>query len=327
MFMSVFGGFLLLGLATAAAAMTFCVLWLLTVLIRQMRTVPLHRDSVVVIGGGSRGLGLAIAQRFAARQPLRLVLAARGADHLAVARQELLATHPHLADDDILTIAADLSSPTECQRLIDETIARFGRIDVLINNAAIIDIGPAESMTLELFEQTMQINFFAALYTTWAALPQMRTQPLRHGRRGAIVNISSVGGKLAVPHMLPYSAAKFALTGFSEGLHAELRGKGVRVTTICPGLMRTGGEDHARIRGDVEAEQRWFRFAATTPGIAVTAEYAAGVIERAVRHNRTEVMITPQAWLGARFGGLFPAMLQWANALTNELLLPKAPRQ
>jgi len=282
---------------------------------------------VVVITGGSRGLGLAIATRFA-QTPVRLVLASRNLAELQQAQDTLLSQFSHLRPEDFYLVAADLSKPEECQRLVAEAVARYGRIDVLVNNAAIIDVGPIESQTLEIFEQTMQINFFAALYTTWAALPHLRKQTTLAGtRRASIVNIASIGGKIAVPHMLPYSAAKFALVGFSEGLHAELRHKGIRVTTVCPGLMRTGGEDHAKIVGDVEFERRWFNFAANTPGIAVSAKYAANKIFHAVAAGRAEITISPQAWLAARFGGVFPETLQYLNAQTNQHILPKAPSE
>ena len=128
-----------------------------------------------------------------------------------------------------------------------------------------------------------------------------------------------------MPHLLPYSAAKFALTGFSEGLHAELRHKGVRVTTVCPGLMRTGGEDHAIFLGQAEKEKAWFQTCAKTPGIATTPEHAADEIYNAVAQGRAEITITPQAWLGARFAGIFPETLQWLNGVTNEYLLPAPP--
>ncbi len=127
--------------------------------------------------------------------------------------------------------------------------------------------------------------------------------------------------------MLPYSAAKFALVGFSEGLHAELRHKGIRVTTVCPGLMRTGGEDHVNIVGDVEFERRWFTFAAKTPGLSVSTKYAANRIFHAVACGRAEITISPQAWLAARFAGAFPETLQYLNAQTNQHILPKAPSQ
>jgi short-subunit dehydrogenase len=307
-----------LTIAAAAAALAA---------IRMARSTKLAPGSVVVITGGSRGLGLAIASCFA-RDQVRLVLAARHIEELQQAQAKLLAAHPHLKPEDFYLVAADLTHREECERLIAETIVRFGRIDVLVNNAAVIEVGPIESQTLEIFERTMQINFFAALYTTWAALPYLRTQaPLSGSRRAAIVNIASIGGKIAVPHMLPYSAAKFALVGFSEGLHAELRHKGIRVTTVCPGLMRTGGEDHAQFVGDVEYERRWFMFAATTPGITVTADYAANRIFAAVSQGRAEITISPQAWLAARFGGVFPETLQFANALTSKYILPQGTNE
>jgi short-subunit dehydrogenase len=293
---------------------------------RTLSSVHLPAGAVIVVTGSSRGLGLAIASRFAKKQPARLVLTSRHMEELQQAQATLLARHPHLTPDDILLVAADLAQPAECQRLIAAAISRFGRIDVLVNNAAVIEVGPVEAQTLAIFERTMQINFFAALYTTWAALPHMRMQePLVGTRRAAIVNIASIGGKIAVPHMLPYSAAKFALVGFSEGLHAELRGKDILVTTVCPGLMRTGGEDHAQFVGNIAAEKKWFMFAATTPGITTTAAHASNVIFAAIARNRAEITITPQAWLAARFGGLAPETLQLANALTNEHILPTAP--
>ena len=309
-------------LATAAvgvaAATTASVL-------RSLRAAPIAEGSVVLITGGSRGLGLAIAARFG-HKPVRLVLASRKRAELEQAQATLLARHPHLHPKNFHLVACDLAQPSECQRLTDEAVTRFGRIDVLVNNAGIIEVGPIESQPLEAFERAMQVNFFAALYTTWAALPHIRSQaPLTGARRAAIVNIASIGGKIAVPHMLPYSTAKFALVGFSEGLHAELRHKGIRVTTVCPGLMRTGGEGHAEFVGDVEFERRWFDFAAKTPGVAVTAEYAADRIYAAVVNGRAEITISPQAWLAARFGGVFPETTQLANALANEYILPTPP--
>ncbi|MDE1162098.1 MAG: SDR family NAD(P)-dependent oxidoreductase [Acidobacteriaceae bacterium] len=293
--------------------------------VNKLRAQPIADNAVVVITGGSRGLGLALASRFA-RRPVRLVLASRKREELEQAQATLLAQHPHLQPESFYLVDVDLSEQEGCQRLIDETIARFGRIDVLVNNAGIIEVGPVESMTLEAFESAMRINFFAALYTTWYALPYMRRQqPLQGKRRAAVVNIASIGGKFSVPHMLPYSAAKFALVGFSTGLHAELRAKGIRVTTICPGLMRTGGEAHAKFVGDIAAEQKWFNLAAKTPGIATTTRHAANKIYSAVVHGRAEVTVTPQAWLGARFAGVFPETLQWMNALTNQHILPPAP--
>lgn len=290
---------------------------------RALRSSAIAPGSVVFITGGSRGLGFAIASRFAEGE-VKLVLVARKLEELQEAQKELLTAHPHLQPEDFYLIAGDLSSADECKRAITETIARFGRIDVLINNAGVIEVGPLEAQSADIFEQTMRINFFAAFHTVWSALPYLRKQqPLKGKRRAAIVNIASIGGKFAVPHLLPYSAAKFALVGFSEGLFAELYGKGLQVTTVCPGLMRTGGEDHAKFVGNQEAERRWFQLAAKTPGVSTTSEHAANKIYNAVVQGRPEITITPQAWLGARFAGVFPETLQRLNGLTNEYVLPK----
>ncbi|HEY4381971.1 MAG TPA: SDR family oxidoreductase [Acidobacteriaceae bacterium] len=311
------------GVALAGTAGTVAAGVLLA---RALCSRPVPEDAVVLITGGSRGLGLAIASRFARRR-VRLVLAARHRDELERAQSDLIGKHPHLHPDDFYLVAADLSQPAECDRLVSETLERYGRIDVLVNNAAIMEVGPIEAQTTEAFERAMRINFFAALYTTWAALPHLRTQTPLPGwsRRAAIVNIASIGGKFAVPHMLPYSASKFALVGFSEGLHTELRHKGIRVTTVCPGLMRTGGEEYAQFVGNVEAERRWFQLAAKTPILTASTSHAASRIYSAVAHGCAEITITPQAWILARKVGAAPAAMQFAASLANEYVLPSAP--
>jgi NAD(P)-dependent dehydrogenase (short-subunit alcohol dehydrogenase family) len=293
---------------------------------RALRSAPPPDGSVVLITGGSRGLGYAIASRFA-RRPVRLVLAARDQLELATAQQSLIDEHPHLQPQDFYLVVADLSIPSECQRLVDEVLSHFGRIDVLVNNAGIIEVGPAELQTLDAFDRAMDLHFYGPLHILWAALPHLRQQYPAPGwsRRAAIVNIASIGGKVAVPHLLPYTASKFALVGFSEGLHAELRKDNILVTTVCPGLMRTGGEDHAHFIGDAEAEARWFKFSAKTPGIATTPEHAACRIYSAVSHGCAEIIITPQAWLAARIHGLCPGTSQCIAGLANEYVLPAAP--
>ena len=312
------------GVGVAAAAVGTAVF--ATLAVRALTAKALPEGAVVVVTGGSRGLGYAIASRFA-RRPVKLVLCARDRGELEIAQDRLVREHPHLQPADFYLVAADLSNRYECERLVAETIAHFGRIDVLVNNAGIIGVGPVEVQTVENFERTLGVNFLAALYTTWAALPHMRTQAPLPGTntRSRIVNISSVGGKVPVPHMLPYTAAKFALTGFSEGLHAELRSKGVRVTTVCPGLMRTGGEDHAHFFGDAAAEAKWFKFMAKTPGISTTPEHAADVVYNAVSRGAATVTITPQAALAARIHGVAPSLTQCANAAFNHYVLPKPP--
>ena len=210
-----------------------------------------------------------------------------------------------------------LSERDQAAGVIYAAVNAFGQVDILINNAGIMEVGPAEDLQVETFEKTMQTDFFAALYTIYAALPGF----LRQGS-GAIVNICSIGGKIPVPHMLPYVAAKFALTGFSETLHTELRQKNIRVTTVCPGLMRTGGEAHAHFYGNVAAEKEWFTLAATTPVLAADVHHAADRIFNATNAGRTEITITPQAWLAARVFGLMPETTQAVTSLVNRYVLP-----
>ena len=274
---------------------------------------------VAIITGGSRGLGLAMAHRFG-QAGLKLVLAARHEDELDAARQSLLSSGSVQEEDDILLVACDLTDPDQARNLIAEAARAFGRIDLLINNAGIIEVGPFENQPLQAYDRAMQTNFFAALHTIQAAMPYLLDRA-DHSSRG-IVNIASIGGKIPVPHLLPYVASKFALTGFSEGLHIELRHQGIRVTTVCPGLMRTGGEEHAHFTGQQAKEERWFKLSAKTPGISSSLGHAAHRIYNAAQSGRAEITITPQAWLAARIVGLAPETSQFLAALANEYILP-----
>ena len=299
---------ILAGITAAAAA------WLLL-------PRPSRSPGVVVITGGSRGLGLALARRFG-RAGNRLVLAARNPEELARARLLLLDEGSVQSPDNIFCVPTDLTDAAQARNLIDETYRQFGRIDVLVNNAGIIEVGPIENQPLEAFTRAMDTNFYGALHTIYAALPRMLAQEKQNGRRASVVNISSIGGKIPVPHLLPYVASKFALTGLSEGLHAELRHKGIRVTTVCPGLMRTGSSIQAEFTGQVEKEYAWFSMGATTPGLAAGTHHAANRIYNATVAGRAEITITPQAWLGARVVGLAPAASQIIAALANHYILP-----
>ena len=147
----------------------------------------------------------------------------------------------------------------------------------------------------------MAINFWGTVNVTLAALRYMRRQG--HGR---IANITSIGGKVAVPHLLPYSCAKFAAVGFSEGLRAELAGTGVKVTTVVPGLMRTRGETHAMFKGKRPLERAWFSVAAETPGLAMSARRAARRIVRAVERGQAEIVVGIPAKMLRLAKDLFP---------------------
>jgi short-subunit dehydrogenase len=273
------------------------------------------RGQVAAITGGSRGLGLLLARELAARG-CRIALCARDQNELDRARAALEGQVPGA---EILTVVADVANREEAAGFVDAVTRRYGRVDLLVNNAGIIQVGPLRSLGAAEFEDAMGVMFFGQLYPTLAVLPQMRA---RGG--GRIVNITSIGGKVSVPHLLPYNAAKFAAVGFSEGLHAEVARDGISVTTVVPGLMRTGSHLNALFTGDQEAEFTWFSLGASLPLLSIDAERAAKRIVNAAVRRQPELILTPQAHLAARLQALFPAAMARAFSLADRLL-PAAP--
>ncbi len=267
------------------------------------------RGKVVLITGGSRGLGLVMAREFA-REGARLVICARRRDELEAARADL-----KQRGAEVMAIPCDITDRAQVNEMMGVARDRFGRIDVLVNNAGVIQVGPVDVMTVEDYEEAMKTHFWGPLYTTLAVLPEMR----RRGQ-GRIVNISSIGGKISVPHLVPYSASKFALTGLSEGLRAELMKDGVLVTTVCPGLMRTGSPRNALFKGQHRAEYAWFAISDSLPVTSMSAERAARQIVEATRRGSAEVILTIQAQLAVRFHGLFPGLTADLLGLVNKLL-------
>jgi NAD(P)-dependent dehydrogenase (short-subunit alcohol dehydrogenase family) len=135
----------------------------------------------------------------------------------------------------VLAIACDVREAEGVTRAIARAVGAFGRLDALVNNAGIIAVGPLECMTAHDYRDALDTHFWAMYHAVEAARPFMERQG---GAR--IVNVTSIGGKISVPHLLPYSVSKFAAVGYSQGLRAELARKNICVTTVCPGLMRTG---------------------------------------------------------------------------------------
>lgn len=267
------------------------------------------RGQTVLITGGSRGLGLALAEEFA-RHGCNLVLCARDEGELSRARRQVEELGSQVA-----AIVCDVSKPEQVESLIAQAKSQFGHIDILVNNAGVISVGPLESFGIEDFREAMNVIFWGAIHPTLAVLPGMV------GRgRGRIINITSIGGKISVPHLLPYNCAKFATVGFSEGLHAEVRKFGIRVLTVVPGLMRTGSHLHAQFTGNHEREYGWFALSGTNPILSVSAERAARRIVQAARRNRAEIVIgwAAQALMYAQAAA--PGLVSEALALVNQAL-------
>jgi NAD(P)-dependent dehydrogenase (short-subunit alcohol dehydrogenase family) len=294
-------------------------------IVHEQRKANARRElkgKVVLVTGGSRGLGFAIARELAL-SGARVALTARNAEELHRARARLVASGC-AALADVWVHACDVSVEPQVRDLITLATGHFGRIDVVVNNAGIILVGPLQSQTLNSFHQAMNNNFFGALHTALAVLPQM----LARGD-GAIVNIGSIGGKIAFPHLLPYVASKFAITGWSQGLHAELNSRGIRVTTVSPGIMRTGSHIQACFTGNAEQEYRWFAAAASLPGTAANATVAARKIVTALAMGSAEVSIGLQATIAARLSNIAPeltaALLSLANASLPQPPSPDNP--
>jgi len=272
------------------------------------------RNKVILITGGSRGLGLVLARQLAAKGA-KLALCARSEDHLNKAKTELKSRNAK-----VLTIQADVTDRDQVNNVINTVIERYGSLDVLINNAGIIQVGPAEAMEIEDYERAMQTNFWGPLYAIHAALPHFRAK-----NEGRIINISSIGGKIAMPHILPYTASKFAMTGLSEGLHAELKKHNITVTTIIPNLMRTGSPRNIDVKGNHEEEYAWFKISDSSPLLAQDVELSAKQIVNAIEYGDAEKTLSVTAKAATIVQGLAPGWLAILMSVVNRLLPDNTP--
>ncbi len=282
--------------------------------LRAARAIQFHGKTVVIVGG-SRGLGLVMARQFG-REGARLVLAARDQGELDRAAEELRGE-----GIDVSALTCDVMRRDEADRLIQHVLAQYKTIDILVNNAGIIQAGPLEHMQQSDFEEAMAVHFWGPLYTMLAALPHMRANG------GRIVNVSSIGGKIGVPHLAPYCASKFALTGLSESMRAELAKDGIHVTAVYPGMMRTGSPYNAWFKGRHREEFTWFVISDSIPMMSISAERAAAQILDACRHGDPELVITWPAKLAVMINGVVPEAVALGMSMANRLLPAPADRE
>ncbi len=282
-------------------------------LVRRLRRVRLP-GKVALVTGGSRGLGLVLARELGLRG-MRVVLVARDEEELERARGTLQAD-----GIDATALPCDVTDEEGIATLVADVEENIGPIELLVNNAGIIQVGPAEAMRLDDFRRAMDVMYWGALYTAEAVLPRMRAR-----RRGTVVNITSIGAAVGVPHLAPYDAAKFALRGWSEALGAEEARNGISVLTIVPGLMRTGSFGHALVRGRRYSEASLFSLSASLPLLTVSAEHAARRIVRAVENGERLVVIGTPAKLLRLAHALFPGTVVRTLGIVNRLLpVPEA---
>jgi short-subunit dehydrogenase len=261
------------------------------------------------VTGGSRGLGLVLARELGLRG-MRVVILARDEEELERARASLDAD-----GIDATALPCDVTDEDGMETLVADVEENVGPVDLLVNNAGIIQVGPAEAMSLDDYRRAMDVMFWGALHAAEAVLPRMRAR-----RRGTVVNVTSIGAAVGVPHLAPYDAAKFALRGWSEALGAEEARNGVSVLTIVPGLMRTGSFGHALVKGRRYAEASVFSLSASLPLLTVSAEYAASRIVRAVESGERFVVIGTPAKLLRLGHALFPGTVVRTLGLVNRLL-------
>ncbi len=275
--------------------------------VRRRRAID-FAGRVVVITGGSRGLGLVLARQLAA-EGARLCLLARDEAELARAAEQF---PPGL---DVMTVRCDIRRRADVRAAVDGILERWSVIDILINNAGVIQVGPLEHMTADDFENAMATHFWGPLHLMFETVPAMRRRGF-----GRIVNVASIGGRIAVPHLAPYCASKFALVGLSDAVRTELDQYGIRVTTVSPGLMRTGSPRKASMKGQHESEYAWFAISDSLPGLSTSAENAARQIVEACRYGDPELTITLPAKLAMIVNHVAPTAVANAMILANQLL-------
>jgi len=275
---------------------------------RQRRRMD-FAGKTVLISGASRGLGLELARAFA-DEGADLVLLARDPNKLMHTAEELRGRGTK-----VLALVCDVRDQRQVRDSVATILSETRRVDVLINNAGTIQVGPVENMDFKDFESALGVHFWGPLYLMQEIIPHMKA----HGG-GRIVNIASIGGKVAVPHLLPYAASKFALVGLSEGMRAELLKDGIYVTTVCPGLMRTGSHLNAFFKGQHKKEYALFAIANASPALSIASERAAREIIEACRYGKAEITITPQARLLRLINGVFPSLVSEAFGFVSRIL-------
>jgi short-subunit dehydrogenase len=290
-----------MGLAFGSAA-------LLTSSFRKNFSLDGHR---VLITGGSRGLGLSLAWNLLERGA-KVTLVARDYAELARGRELLLRDFPGA---DIFIISCDITQERSLHSSLSQAIEHMGGVDLLVNNAGAIMVGPFETMKAEDFRSQIEIHLMAPLNAIQYMLPRFIEQG-----GGRVLNICSLGGKVAVPHMLPYDASKFALSGFAQGASAELSKYGVKITTAYPTVMRTGSPIQAIFKGDQSKEFGWFYTLDNLPLLSMSADRAAKKILDAVESERTEIILSLPAQARSMLGALFPETMNSLMELAARLL-------
>ncbi len=273
--------------------------------LRARRRVSFARR-VAVISGGSRGLGLLLARRLVG-EGAHVALLARTPEDLDAAVAELGAA--------ALAIPCDVRDKGAVEGAIAVVVERLGAPGLLIHDAGVISVGPEEHMDDAAYAESVDVHFWGARYLTEAVRPHFPTDGTAR-----IGYVSSIGGRLAIPHLGPYSVGKHALLGYADAMRAELAEDGIAVTTITPGLLRTGSHPNAHVTGQHEKEYAWFAMGDANPLVSMDGGRAADQILDALRHGDPALTLTLPAKLAAAMGGIAPGAVGQIAKLVARLL-------
>ena len=258
--------------------------------------MQLH-GKVAVVTGASMGIGDAIARLFAS-EGATVVLASRDLARVEAARDSIAAALPGSAER-LLGVACDVRRREDLERLLSITTGRYGRVDIWVNNAGFGLVDSVQRMNMDECRRMFDTNLFGAVTGMQVVIPRMREQG-----SGAIVNVSSVAGYIAVPYMAAYGATKHALNCFSKAARLELRNTGVQINNVCPGYVKTEfsanavrGGDNVGVAGSVKR--------------GITADRVARAVLKAYLENKREVVVP---WTDRLTIGLYrvmPALFEW----------------
>jgi short-subunit dehydrogenase len=252
------------------------------------------QGKVVLITGASEGIGAACARVFEARGA-RLSIVARNRDKLAA-----------VGGPDTLRTAGDITSDEMRESLVARTVKQFGGIDILVNNAGMGLYSPASQVAMADARRLFELNFFAPL-----ALAQLVVPHMRERKRGAIVNVSSIAGKITLPWFTLYSVSKFALGSLTDGLRAELKPHGIHAMAVCPGYVKTEFQAHALGTRPPAAIAKGRRF-------AISAAQCAEAIARGVERDARTVVVPRIGWVLIGLSRLLPALVESRLSAINQ---------
>ncbi len=257
------------------------------------------QDKVVLVTGGSSGLGRVIAEQFAAEGSKVAVAALEGEAVQQAAAQMAAAGH------DVLPIHADITRQDDVERMIRETLSRFGRLDVLVNNAGRSMRGKVLETTPEQFRELMELNLIGLVRATRAAAPHLLQQ------RGHVVNIGSLGAKSAARWLGAYPATKFAVAAYSQQLRLELGPQGLHVLLVCPGPIQRSDPRLYPLAGLEDVPEHARRPGAGVKTRAIAPGRLAEMILRACQRRQPELVVPGRARLLFALSQLFPRLGDW----------------